>query len=185
MATLEYTTVCSLDGYVADAAGNFDWAEPDAEVHAFVNDRERSVGTYLYGRRLYETMRVWQEEPLPFGGEPVVDEYATIWRAADKIVWSTTLPEVTTPRTTLRRRVDPAEVTAVKQAATAPLGVGGATLAATFLRAGLVDAIGMYLVPVVVGGGLRALPHDVRLDLDLQEVHRFAGGTVFLRHAVR
>ncbi|WP_369137274.1 dihydrofolate reductase family protein [Modestobacter versicolor] len=184
MARLQYTTICSLDGYIADADGAFDWAEPDPEVHAFVNDLERPVGTYLYGRRTYETMAVWQT----IGGpeHPAVEnDYAEVWRAADKVVYSTTLDDVSTPRTRLERSVDPAAVRQLTDQAPRDVGIGGATLAVTLLRAGVVDDLRQFLHPVVVGGGTRALPDGVRLDLELVEERRFASGVVYLHHRRR
>jgi dihydrofolate reductase len=184
MGRLVYTTICSLDGYSADADGNFDWAMPDAEEHAFVNDLERPVGTHLYGRRLYETMAVWQD----IGGpeeEAVMNDYADVWRASDKVVYSATLAGVTTPRTRLERTFDPDAVRRLVREADRDVGIGGSTLAGSAIRAGLVEDLHVFLHPVVVGGGTRALPDDVRLDLELLEEHRFAGGVVHLRYAVR
>ncbi|WP_138759092.1 dihydrofolate reductase family protein [Modestobacter altitudinis] len=184
MSRLVYSTICSLDGYIADADGKFDWAEPDPEVHAFVNDLERAVGTYLYGRRTYEVMAVWQT----IGGpeHPAVEnDYADIWRAADKIVYSTTLEAVSTPRTRLERAFDPTAVQQLKESSDRDLGVGGAALAASVFRAGLVDEVHHLVHPVVVGGGTRALPDGVRLDLELVDERRFAGGVVHLHHRRR
>lgn len=184
MARVHYSVICSLDGYIADAEGGFDWAVPDPEVHAFVNDLERPVGTYLYGRRTYETMAVWQTIGGP-GLPAVEDDYAEIWRAADKVVYSTTLPEVSTPRTRLERVFDPEALQRLKVESAGDLGIGGATLAAAVLRAGLVDDLHHLLHPVVVGGGTRALPDGVWLDLELVDQRRFAGGVVYLHHRRR
>jgi dihydrofolate reductase len=182
-ARLVYSAICSLDGYAADADGKFGWAEPDEEVHAFVNDLERPVGTYLYGRRMYETLAVWQT--LGGADQPAVEnDFADIWRAADKVVYSTTLAAVCTPRTRLERRFDPGAVQALKQAATADLTIGGPGLAGQAIRAGLVDDFHLFLSPVVVGGGTRALPDDVRLDLELVDEHRFGNGVVHLHHRI-
>ena len=184
MGRLQYTTICSLDGYIADADGGYDWAVPDTEVHAFVNDLERPIGTYLYGRRTYETMAVWQT----IGGpeHPAVEnDYADIWRAADKVVYSTTLDAVGTPRTRLERALDPEAVRQLKAASASDLGIGGAGLAAHLLRAGLVDDVHHLVHPVVVGGGTRALPDGVRLELELVDERRFAGGVVHLHHRRR
>jgi dihydrofolate reductase len=181
MGRLTYSVICSLDGYTADAQGSFDWAAPDEEVHAFVNGLERPVGTYLYGRRMYETMAVWQTMGGP-GEHPVEIDYADIWRAADKIVYSTTLDEVTTPRTRLERSFDPEAVRALVAASDRDVGIGGPGLAAHAFRAGLVDDVHHILQPVVVGGGTRALPDGVRLDLELVAEHRFANGAVHLHH---
>lgn len=183
MAKLLYSAICSLDGYVADREGGFRWAMPSEEVHAFVNERERPVGTYLYGRRMYETMAVW--ETMETAGEPaVIGEYAEIWRAADKIVFSRTLAEVRTARTRLERELDPAAVAELKAEAERDLSIGGPGLAAAALRAGLVDEISLVLVPVLVGGGTAALPADVRLDLDLLEQRRFENEMVFVSYGV-
>lgn len=184
MGRLVYGTLCSLDGYSADADGGFDWAVPDEEEHAAVNDLERSVGTYLYGRRMYATMSAWQDMGGP-GEHPVEVDYAGIWRAADKVVYSATLAEVTTPRTRLERSFDPAAVRRLVSEAEGDVSVGGPTLAASALRAGLVDELHLFLHPVVVGGGTRALPDGVRLDLELVGERRFASGVVHLHHRVR
>jgi dihydrofolate reductase len=174
---LIYTAITSLDGYVADESGKFDWAAPDAEVHEFVNEQERSVGAYLYGRRMYDVMHVWQT----MGSDhPITAAYAEIWRAADKVVYSTTLDEVRTPRTRIARTFDADEIRAIK--AGGDVSIGGPTLAAEALRAGLVDEIGLFLNPVIVGGGNAALPDDLRLDLELVDEHRFGNGVVFLRY---
>jgi dihydrofolate reductase len=184
MARLHYAVICSLDGYTADANGKFDWAEPDEEVHAFVNDLERPVGTHLYGRRMYETLAVWQT--LGGVGEPdVINDFADLWRAADKIVFSTTLAAISTPRTRLERSFDPEAVRQLKADSSSDLSIGGPGLATSAFRAGLVDDVHHFLFPVVVGGGTRALPDDVRLDLDLVDEHRFGNGVVYLHHRIR
>jgi len=184
MALLRYTAIASLDGYVEDPSGSFDWAEPDEEVHGFVNDQERSVGSYLYGRRMWETMRWWASDAATTDQPAVITEYAGVWRAADKVVFSSGLESVDAPRTRLERRFDPDAVRGLKESADRDLSIGGSALAATAIAAGLVDEIGLFLVPVAVGGGKPALP-DARLDLELLEERRFAGGTVHLRYAVR
>ena len=184
MARLIYSAIASLDGYTADEAGNFDWAAPDAELHAFVNDLERAVGTHLYGRRMYETMAVW--ETMDVSAEPeVMRDYAGIWRAADKVVYSRTLATPSTPRTRIEREFDPEAVREMKQAAGRDLSVGGPGLAAHALRAGIVDEIQLFLVPAVVGGGTQALPDGLRVDLELLDERRFAGGAVYLRYQSR
>ncbi len=184
MATLSYGAIASVDGYVADADGRFDWAAPDEDLHAFVNDLERPVGTYLYGRRMYDVMAVWES----FGADPsepaVVRDYGELWRAADKVVYSRTLGEVTTARTRLEREFDPETLRALKAESERPLSVGGPTLAAEALRAGLVDEVHLSLVPAIVGGGTRALPEGVRLDLELLDERRFRGGAVHLHYRV-
>ncbi len=184
MARLIYSAIASLDGYVADEAGNFDWAAPGEEVHAFVNRLERPVGTYLYGRRMYELMVAW--ETLPLDDEPpVMREFAELWRAADKIVYSRTLEAVAGARTRLERAFDPDAVRGLKAAAERDLSVGGPELAGHALKAGLVDELHLFLVPVVVGGGTRALPDDVHLELELQDERRFGSGVVFVRYGMR
>ena len=184
MGRLRYAALCSLDGRTADVHGRFDWAMPDAEVHAFVNDLERPVGTVLYGRRMYQTMAVWQTMGGP-EADPIENDYADGWRATDKIVYSTTLEDVHTPRTRLERAFDPEAVRELKAASTGDLAIGGPGLAAEALRAGLVDDVHQFLFPVVVGAGTRALPEGVRLDLELVDERRFAGGVVYLHHRVR
>lgn len=184
MAKLIYSAITSLDLYVEDAHGDFGWSAPDAEVHAFVNELERPIGTYLYGRRMYQTMRSWQTASTP-DMPAVAREYADIWRAAEKIVYSRLLHEVTTPRTRIERDFAAADVLALKSAATADVTVGGAQLAGAALRAGLVDEIRLLVTPIVVGNGKPALPHGLALDLELVDECRFSGGTVHLRYAVR
>lgn len=180
---LLFSAIASLDGYTADTSGAFDWAAPDEEVHAFVNERQRAVGTHLYGRGMFETMRVWQD--LPRVGDPaVIREYADIWRAADKVVFSQTLAQVTTPRTRLETRFDPAAIRRLVDESDTDVSIGGPTLAAEAFRAGLVDELELFLVPVSVGGGTPALPIDLVLDLTLLEQHTFPGGTVAVRYAV-
>jgi dihydrofolate reductase len=184
MGRLVSAAICSLDGYTADAEGRFDWAMPDEEEHAFVNDLERSVGTYLYGRRMYQTMAVWQTMGGP-DTSPIEDDYAEVWRAADKVVYSTSLAEVSTPRTRLERAFDPGAVRRLLDETDRDVSIGGPTLAAQAFRAGLVDELNLFLHPVVVGGGTRALPDGVRLELELVDEHRFASGVVHLRYTVR
>jgi dihydrofolate reductase len=184
MAELIYSTIASLDGYVADRDGNFDWAAPDHEVHTFVNDLERSVGTYLYGRRMYETMGVWEHLDSFEDPSPAMIDYGRIWRAADKVVYSASDPAVVSARTRVETRFEPDAVRAMKEAATAAMTVGGPHLAAQAIRAGLVDEIQLLVVPVVVGGGNQALPDDVHLALELTDERRFANGTVHLRYRV-
>jgi dihydrofolate reductase len=182
MARLIYSAIMSLDGYTADADGHIEWAAPDEEVHAFVNELERPVGTYLYGRGMYETMRYWETAHTMAGQSAVSLEFARIWQAADKIVYSTTLPAADTARTRIERDFDPDQVRTLKEAADRDLTVAGAHLAARAIAAGLVDEYQLFLVPAVVGGGNRALPDQVRLDLALAEERRFGNGTVYLRY---
>ena len=180
MARLIYSSIMSLDGYIADADGRFEWAAPDEEVHAFVNELERPVGTYLYGRRMYETMRYWETAHTLPDRNPVSLDFARIWQAADKVVYSTTLQAPDTARTRVERDFDPVEVRKLKEAADRDLSVGGARLAAQAIAAGLVDEYQFFVVPAVVGGGTRSLPDQVRLSLALVEEHRFGSGTVYL-----
>jgi len=183
MAKLIYAAIASLDLYVEDEAGKFDWAMPDEEVHAFVNDQERSIGTYLYGRRMYETMVFWETASL--ADEPAVfRDYAEIWRAAEKIVYSRTLANVAAAKTRIERDFDPDAVRALKQSAAADISVGGAELAGEALAAGLVDECHLFLFPVIVGGGKRALPDGVRARLELLDERRFENGAVHLHYRV-
>jgi dihydrofolate reductase len=184
MGKLIYSAIMSLDGYIEDADGKFGWAEPDEEAHAFVNDEMRDIGTHLYGRRLYETMAVWETDPVLAAGSPVTRDFAEIWQAADKVVYSTTLDTVATGRTRIERAFDPAAVRALKAAAGADLLVGGADLAGHAFRAGLVDEVRLLLAPVAVGGGKPALPRDVRVPLALVDERRFGSGMVHLRYRV-
>jgi dihydrofolate reductase len=179
---LIYSAIGSLDGYVVDAAGKFDWAAPDEEVHAFVNELERSAGTYLYGRRMYETMAAWETLDAD---TPAVREFAEIWRAAEKIVYSSTLTVAASARTRLERTFEPDVVRRLKAASERDLTIGGATLAAEAIRAGLVDEYHYFVNPVVVGGGTRWLPDGVRVDLELAGTRRFGGGVVYLRYGPR
>ncbi len=182
MAKLIYSAIASLDGYVEDEDGKFDWAEPDEEVHAFINDLERPVRTYLYGRRLYETMAGWETDPSLAEHSPVMRDFAAIWQAAEKIVYSRTLEAVSTTRTRIEREFHPDAIRREKEAASSDLIVGGAGLAAEAFRAGLVDELHLFLTPVLVGGGKHALPEGVSLRLELLDEHRFRSGTVFLRY---
>ncbi len=186
MAKLIYSAITSLDGYIEDAEGKFDWAEPDEEVHAFVNDLERPVGTYLYGRRMYETMAFWESPHELSAQPPVVQDFAGIWQRADKIVYSKTLQTVTSTKTLIEREFDPEAIRLLKAKAGADLSVGGAALAAQAIEAGLVDEYQLFLVPVVVGGGKRSLPDDdVRVNLELLDQHGFRNGTVYLHYRTR
>jgi dihydrofolate reductase len=198
MANLIYSAIASLDGYTADSNGDFDWAAPDEEVHAFVNDNERSIGTYLYGRRMYETMVYWETAPTGDDQPAVVRDYARIWQAADKVVYSSTLDAVSSTRTRIEREFDPDAVRrlkkafspvkggggAVGRAAERDVSVGGPGLAAQALAAGLVDECHLFLNPVVVGGGTRALPAGLHLELELLDQRRFGNGVVYLRYRV-
>jgi len=193
MAKLIYAAITSLDGHVEDTDGTFNWAAPDPEVHAFVNDLERPVGTHLYGRRMYETMAVWQSIGLEAPGTSTGDagpspeelDYAEVWRAADKVVYSGTLDAVSTPRTRLERTFDPEDVRRLKDSADSDLAIGGPSLAQHAFAAGLVDEIHLFVSPVIVGGGKPGLPRDVRVDLELLDERRFGNGVVYLRHGRR
>ncbi|TRW45335.1 dihydrofolate reductase family protein [Georgenia yuyongxinii] len=184
MGKLIYAANTSLDGYLEDEAGSFDWSVPDEEVHAFWNEHEQHIGTSLYGRRMYETMRVWEDDDWLTDEPAVVREYARIWRDADKVVYSTTLAEVSTARTRIERKFDPQAVRRLKESSDADLSIGGATIGAAF-RHGLVDECVLLLCPVAVGGGKPALPRGVRLDLDLLDHRRFRNGVISVRYAVR
>jgi len=182
---LRYTAITSLDGYTADAQGSFDWAAPDEAVHSFVNDLERDIGTYLYGRRMYEVMQYWETAPTDDGQPSYLADYARIWQATDKIVYSTTLDNVSTARTKLEPSFDPDTVRAMKEESERELSIGGPGLAASALRAGLVDHIGVIVVPAVVGGGTAFLPDGLRLDLELLDEHGFPDGAVYLAYRVK
>jgi dihydrofolate reductase len=184
MAKLIYPSISSLDGYVADEEGNFDWAEPDEEVHTFINDFQRDVGTYLYGRRLYEVMIAW--ETMNTDDQPgYMREFAEIWQGADKIVYSKTLETASTAGTRIERVFDPEAVRQMKAQTQRDLTVGGPELAAHAFRMGLVDECHLFVAPVVVGGGKQSLPRNVRLDLELLDERRFGSGTVYLRYRVK
>lgn len=182
MAKLIYTTIESLDGYVADEHGKFDWAMPDEEVHAFVNDLERPIGTHLYGRRLYEVMIGWETMHTLPDQTPVALDFAAIWQAAEKIVYSRTLETVSSARTRIEREFDPEAVRRIKAEADRDIAIGGATLAGEAIRAGLVDELHVIASPIVVGGGTPSLPDGVRWELELLDERRFANGVVYLRY---
>ncbi len=182
MAKLIYSAIMSLDDYIADEDGSFDWAMPDEEVHAFITDLERPLGTYLYGRRMYEMMVGWETDPALAEQSPLMRDFAEIWQAADKIAYSKTLEAVSTARTRIERNFDPEAVRQMKASVGQDIAVGGAELAAQAFRAGLVDECHLFLAPIVVGGGKRSLPDDVRVNLELLEERRFGNGTVYLRY---
>ena len=183
MGRLLCTSIGSLDGYLADPEGHFGWAAPDAEVHAFVNAQQRGVGTYLYGRRTYELMVGWETDPTIAAASPETAEFAEVWQGADKVVYSASLGDVSTRRTSLRRRFDPEEVARLKRDSAADLAVSGPTLAKHAFAAGLVDALQVFLVPLVVGGGLSFWP-AIRTPLVLRDERRFANGVVWLSYDV-
>ncbi|HEX9039765.1 MAG TPA: dihydrofolate reductase family protein [Trebonia sp.] len=182
MANLIYSAIASADGYVEDEAGGFDWAAPDDEVLRFVNALERPIGTYLYGRRMYQTMLFWETAHALPGQSPAEREFTGIWQAADKIVFSATLAAASTAKTRIEPSFDPALVRRLKEAAGHDMTVGGANLAGQAVKAGLVDEVNLLLVPVIVGGGKRALPDGARADLELRDMRRFASGVVYLSY---
>ena len=181
MAQLIYSAIMSLDGYTADRSGNFDWSAPDEEVHGFINDLERDVGTYLFGRRMYEVMSVWETMGTPEDPQ-VIQDYARMWDAADKVVYSASMGSVTTARTRLERQFLPRAVQDLKDSTDKDISIGGPTLAAHALKAGLVDEYQLFITPVAVGGGLRFLPDGLEARLDLLEERRFGNGVVYLRY---
>jgi len=182
LAKLIYSAIASLDGYVADEDGNFDWAAPDEEVHSFVNDLERPVGTYLYGRRMYEVMTYWETAESVADQPPFIRDFAKIWQAADKVVYSKTMETASSARTRIERAFDPEAIRQLKAAAERDISVGGPDLAAQAIKAGLVDELQLFVTPVVVGGGKQALPDNVRLKLELLDERRFGNGTIYLRY---
>ena|SRR5437867_3064428 len=181
MARLIYSMLTSLDGYVADESGSFDWAAPDEEVHAVVNEMGRSVGTFLLGRRMYDVLVAWETMELA-DEPPVIKDFAAIWRAADKIVYSRTLERVASARTRIERNFDPAAVERLKESSARDISVGGPDLAGQALRAGLVDECDLFLMPVTVGGGTRCIPDGIRTQLVLLDERRFASGVVEVRY---
>jgi len=185
MAKLIYSAITSLDGYVADEDGAFDWAAPDEEVHTFVNDLERPIGAYLYGRRMYEVMVAWETMGAGADQPPAVRAFAQLWQAADKIVYSTTLETVSSARTRIERAFDPDVVRRMKATAGRDITVGGPNLAAQALKAGLVDECHLFLAPIVVGGGTPSLPTTLHLTLDLLDERRFGSGVVHLHYRIR
>jgi len=185
MAKLIYSVITSLDGYVADQNGNFDWAEPNEEVHAFVNDLERPIGTYLYGRRMYEVMVYWETAHTHPDQPPVARDFAGIWQAAAKVVYSKTLEKVSSARTRIERGFEPDAVRRMKVSAGSDITVGGPELASQAIKAGLVDEYHLFVTPVVVGGGKQSLPDNVRLQLELLDERRFGNGVVYLHYRTR
>ena len=185
MAHLIYSAISSLDGYIEDMEGNFDWAAPDEEVHRFINDLERTAGTYLLGRRMYETMMIWETDPAFAADSPITRDYAEIWQAANKIVYSRTLGTVSTRKTQLERTFNPEAIRHLKESVEQDITIGGPELAAHAFRAGLVDECQLFLTPILVGGGKPSLPADVRIEFELLEERRFGSGMVFLRYRTR
>jgi dihydrofolate reductase len=184
MAKLIYSAIASLDGYVEDASGGIEWAAPDEEVHSYVNDLERPIGTYLYGRRMYDTMCSWETVGTGIDEDPVSRDFAEIWRGADKVVYSRTLREPSTPRTRIEREFDAAPIRELKESATRDITVGGAELASHAFAADLVDECHLFLHPILVGGGKRALPDGVRVHLELLDHDHFHSGVVHLHYRV-
>ena len=185
MGELIYTAIQSLDGYIADEQGDFEWAAPGEEVHAFVNELTRPLGAHLYGRRMYEVMEVWERPGELPGMTDAVRDFADIWKAADKVVYSRTLDAVSTERTRLEREFDPDAVRTLKESSERDLAIGGPGLAASAFRAGLVDELQLFIAPAIVGGGTSSLPAGVRLDLELVEERRVDGGMAYLRYRTR
>lgn len=185
MATLIYVTNMSLDGFIEDAHGSFEWTAPSDEFYAFITELVRPVGTYLYGRRLYETMAVWEADPTVAAQSELRADFANVWQTADKIVYSTTLHAVSTSKTRLERRFDPDLVRAIKTSSASDLMIGGPTLAAHAFNAGLVDECHLFIHSVLVGQGKPAFPSDARIQLELLEEHRFRNGVVYLRYGIQ
>ena len=185
MAQLIYSAISSLDGYIEDRDGNFDWAMPDEEVHTFINNLERTVGTYLLGRRMYEIMMVWETDPNLAADSPLTQDFAQIWQAADKTVYSKTLPSASTRKTKIERNFDPEAIKQLKKTVQHDISIGGPELAAHAFRSGLIDECHLFLTPIVVGGGKPSLPENVGLELELLEERRFGNGMVFLRYRTR
>ena len=184
MAKLIYSAISSLDGYVADSDGNFDWSAPDEEVHRFVNDLERPIGTYLYGRRMYEVMRFWETAPTGNGGLSAARDYARIWQTADKIIYSRGLERASTAQTRIQREFEPEAIRQLKATTARDISVGGPSLAAQMMRLGLVDECHVFLSPIVVGGGTHALPDNVRIQVELLDEGRFGNGVVHLHYRI-
>jgi dihydrofolate reductase len=185
MAHLIYSAISSLDGYIEDMDGNFDWAAPDEQVHGFINNLERSAGTHIYGRRMYETLMVWETDPNLAADSPLTRDFAELWQAANKIVYSRTLQTVSTRRTKLERTFDPEAIRLLKEAVEHDILIAGPELAAHAFRSGLIDECQLFLTPIIVGGGKPALPDNVRLELELLEERRFDNGAVFLRYRTK
>jgi dihydrofolate reductase len=182
MAKLIYSAICSLDGYVADEDGDFSWATPDDELHSFVNDLERPIGTYLYGRRMYETMVFWETAEVPPDQCDPASEYVDIWQAAEKVVFSRTLDEVSSKKTRLEREFDPEAIRRLVTEAERDISIGGPELAGEAIRAGLVDDYHLFISPIVVGGGNPSLPNDARVELELVDQRRFGSGVIHLHY---
>jgi dihydrofolate reductase len=185
VSKLIYSVITSLDGFVADEAGKFEWAEPDESVHSFINDLERSVGTYLYGRRMYEVMSWWETTGDSGEGPRHIEEFAHLWRAADKVVYSSTLSTVSTARTRVERDFHAESIRTLKAESDSDISIGGPTLAAAAIAAGLVEEYQLFVAPVIVGGGLKAFSDGVREDVELLGERRFEAGFVYLNYRSR
>ena len=185
MARLIYTTNTSLDGYIEDRDGTFAWTDPSDEVFQFITDLIRADGTHLYGRRTYESMMVWETDPNLAGQSPLLRDFAQVWQAADKIVYSRTLEAASTRKTKIERNFDPEAIRRLKENIGQDIHIGGAELAAQAFRAGLIDECHLFIKPIIVGGGKAALPDTVRLELELLDEHRFGNGEVYLRYRTR
>ena len=185
MAQLIYSAISSLDGYIEDRDGNFDWAMPDEEVHRFINNLERPVGTYLYGRRMYETMLVWETDADFAADSPLTQDFAQIWQAADKIVYSKTLASAPTRKTQIEQNFNPEAIKQLKKTAQNDISIGGPELAAHAFQAGLIDECHLFLTPIIVGGGKPSLPDKLRMELELLDERRFGNGVVYLRYRTR
>ena len=185
MAKLIYFMPTSLDGFIAGETDSMDWSVPDEEIYAFINDLHRPIGTYLYGRKNYETMAGWETPDVIPGGTPAMMDFAQIWQAADKIVYSKSLETVSTPKTRLEREFEPQVVRSLKAQLPHDISVAGPNLAAQAIRAGLVDEIYLLVVPMILGGGKRVLPSSVDVKLDLLDERRFGNGWVYLRYRTR
>lgn len=185
MARLIYTSNLSLDGYTEDMDGNFDFTDPNDDVFIFISNLIRATGTHLYGRRMYETMMVWETDPNLAAESPLRRNFAEIWQAADKIVYSRTLEAVSTRKTQIEGNFDPTAIRQLKETAEQDIHIGGPELAAHAFRSGLIDECHLFIAPVILGGGKPCLPANVRLELELLEERRFANGVVFLRYRTR
>jgi dihydrofolate reductase len=185
MAHLIYSAISSLDGYIEDRDGNFNWAMPDEEVHTFINDLERTAGIYLYGRRMYETMMVWETDPNLAADSPLTQDFAQIWQAATKIVYSKSLAAASTRNTQIERNFNPEAIKQLKKTVQQDISIGGPELAAHAFQSGLIDECHLFLTPIIVGGGKPSLPDNVRLELELLAERRFSNGTVYLRYRTR
>lgn len=185
MARLIYTTNVSLDSYIEDRDGKFDWTDPSDEVFQFITNLIRSDGMHLYGRRTYENMMVWETDPGLAAQSPLYHDFAQVWQAADKIVYSRTLETASTRKTKIERIFDPEAIRQLKENAGQDIHIGGAELAAHAFRAGLIDECHLFIKPIILGGGKAALPHNIRLGLELLDERRFDNGEVYVRYRTK